>query len=430
VPGTVGVLMRILFVALSDSVHTTRWISQLHGLGWDLHLFPYELSYGLHPDLKDLSVHGLIQEPDSPAHDAVRQTGLAWPFRRGRTRTLAALRRLAHGRLDQGARLARTIRDLQPDIVHSLEMQRAGYLTLEAREELGPGAFPPWIYSSWGNDIYLFGRRPEHEARVRNVLRSCDFLIADCERDIALSRQLGFRGRELGVFPTAGGYDISRMQEGRRNRPAERRLVMIKGYQSDTWGGRALVALQALSLCAKTLAGYRVIVYSASPESEVGSSAREIAQATGLNISVLPSRPHHELLKLFGQARVAVGLSVSDGTPNTMLEAMVMGAFPVQSDTVSTGEWIVNGRNGLLVPPEDPAAIADAIRRAVTDDLLVNQAADFNDRMTRSRVDMSIVKPRVIEAYRQVATWQRFRGASEKLGAMPEREIEMGASNR
>jgi glycosyltransferase involved in cell wall biosynthesis len=422
--------MRILFVALSDSVHTARWISQLHGLGWDLHLFPYELSYALHPDLRGVSVHGVIQEPGSPAHDAVRQTGLAWPFRRGRARTLAILRRLASLRFNQGARLARTIRDLQPDIVHSLEMQRAGYLTLEAREELGPGAFPPWIYSSWGNDIYLFGRRFEHEARVRNVLRSCDFLIADCERDIALSRQLGFRGRKLGVFPTAGGYDISRMQEGRQSRPAERRLVMIKGYQSDTWGGRALVALQAVGLCAETLAGYGVVVYSASPESEVGSSAREVGQATGLDISVLPSRPHHELLKLFGQARVAVGLSVSDGTPNTMLEAMIMGAFPVQSDTVSTGEWIDNGRNGLLVPAEDPAAVADAIRRAVTDDTLVNQAADFNDRMTRSRVEMSIVKPRVIEAYRRAAAWQQSEGASENTGPRRERETEVVALDR
>ena len=162
----------------------------------------------------------------------------------------------------------------------------------------------------------------------------------------------------------------------------------------------------------------------------MGSLAREAAQATGLDISVLSSRPHHELLRLFGQARVAVGLSVSDGTPNTMLEAMIMGAFPIQSDTLSTGEWIDDGRNGLLVPPEAPVAVADAIRRAVTDDLLVNQAADFNDRMTRSRVDMSIVKPQVVAAYQQVAMWRRFGGASEKLGAMPEREMEGACLNR
>jgi hypothetical protein len=244
----------------------------------------------------------------------------------------------------------------------------------------------------------------------------CDFFIADCERDISLSRQFGFRGQQLGVFPGPGGFEITRMQKHRQGPPAKRRLIMMKGYQGGAWGGRALVALQALRLCAEALSAYRVIVYSASPESEVGSLAREVAQGAGLDISVLSTRPHHELLSLFGQARIAVGLSISDGTPNAMLEAMIMGAFPVQSDTVSTGEWIVNGRNGLLVPPEDPAAVADAIRKAVADDLLVNQAADFNDRLTRSRVEMSIVKPRVVEAYRQVAMWQQFRAASEMQG--------------
>lgn len=401
--------MRILFVALSDSIHTARWISQLHGLSWDLHLFPWELTYGLHPDLKGISVHGVIQEPVSPAYDAVHQTGLAWPFRRGRARALDSLRRLAPRRFNQAARLARTISALEPDVVHCLEMQRAGYLTLEAREKIGADAFPAWIYSCWGNDLYLFGGHPEHECRVRSVLGSCDFFIADCERDLALSRQFGFRGCQLGVFPTAGGYDISRMQAYRQGLPAERRLIMIKGYQSDTWGGKAIAAIQAVSLCADTVSGYRVIVYSASPESEVGLLARKLAQRTGLDISVLPGMPHHELLRLFGQARVAVGLSVSDGTPNTMLEAMIMGAFPVQSDTVSTGEWIDDGHNGRLVPPEDPPRVADAIRRAVTDDLLVNQAADFNDRMMRSKVEMSIVRPRVIEAYRHVMMWQQFK---------------------
>ena len=32
--------MRILFVAMADSVHTARWISQIDDQGWDIHLYP------------------------------------------------------------------------------------------------------------------------------------------------------------------------------------------------------------------------------------------------------------------------------------------------------------------------------------------------------------------------------------------------------
>jgi len=32
--------MRILFVGLSQSIHTARWIDQITDQGWDLHLYP------------------------------------------------------------------------------------------------------------------------------------------------------------------------------------------------------------------------------------------------------------------------------------------------------------------------------------------------------------------------------------------------------
>jgi hypothetical protein len=47
--------MRILFVAMPDSIHTTRWISLLQKQGWDIYLFPaYEGQP--HPNMNDISV--------------------------------------------------------------------------------------------------------------------------------------------------------------------------------------------------------------------------------------------------------------------------------------------------------------------------------------------------------------------------------------
>ena len=100
---------------------------------------------------------------------------------------------------------------------------------------------------------------------------------------------------------------------------------------------------------------------------------------------------------------MAIGVNATDGVPNAMLEAMTMGAFPLQSDTESTAEWITHGRNGLLVEPGDPAGIAKAIRRALSDDALVDQAAERNLHLVNDRLDLSTVKPQVIEMYRNVA---------------------------
>jgi hypothetical protein len=277
-------------------------------------------------------------------------------------------------------------------------MQRAGYMTLESRSLLR-GRFPPWIYSSWGSDIYFFAKEPDHTERVSQVLAACDYLITDCQRDVALARKNGFRGTLLGVFPGVGGFDLEGMRHYRMPGPvAARRVVAVKGYHH--WAGRALTALQAIHRCVDLLRNYEIVVFSPSPEVEPVVS--HIAAVTGLRIRSLKDSPHVEILKLMGRARVAMGINVSDGTPNAMLEAMVMGALPLQSDTGSTAEWITDGVNGLLVSSEDPGAIEAALRRGLTDDDLVDRAAVNNARLVEERIAMSEITPKVVDAYKKV----------------------------
>ncbi len=80
-----------------------------------------------------------------------------------------------------------------------------------------------------------------------------------------------------------------------------------------------------------------------------------------------------------------------------------MGALPIQSDAGGAREWIRDGENGLLVPSEDADAIEAAIRRAVTDDALVERAAEVNERLTSERISRNLVTPRIVQAYEQVA---------------------------
>jgi glycosyltransferase involved in cell wall biosynthesis len=88
--------------------------------------------------------------------------------------------------------------------------------------------------------------------------------------------------------------------------------------------------------------------------------------------------------------------------PNSMLEAMVMGAFPIQSCTSCADEWIQNGKSGFIVSPEDPYEIANALRTALIDDRLVNQAAEINMQTAKERLDSSIIKPQVVKIYREI----------------------------
>jgi glycosyltransferase involved in cell wall biosynthesis len=56
--------------------------------------------------------------------------------------------------------------------------------------------------------------------------------------------------------------------------------------------------------------------------------------------------------------------------PLAVLEAMAMGVPVVASDVGGVREVVHDGRTGLLVPPEDPARLAEALLRVLTDDEL------------------------------------------------------------
>ena len=107
-------------------------------------------------------------------------------------------------------------------------------------------------------------------------------------------------------------------------------------------------------------------------------------------------------MRRFGAARIHVGLSISDGISQSLIESMVMGAFPIQSCTACANEWIENGKSGFLVPPEDPYRVAEALRCALTDDHLVDQAAILNAETAQQHLAYAHVKGKVVEMYKSI----------------------------
>ena len=156
-------------------------------------------------------------------------------------------------------------------------------------------------------------------------------------------------------------------------------------------------ALKHLSLCKRELKGYKIAIFSAS--SEVKKAAIEFSLDTQIPVDIIPPCPYHEMLEFFGKSRIYIGLSISDAISTSLLESMVMGAFPIQSDTSCADEWIVNGTSGFIVPPEDPRLIADAIKEAIKNDSLINNAVTINFNTAKERLNDKDVRDQVIRSY-------------------------------
>ena len=102
------------------------------------------------------------------------------------------------------------------------------------------------------------------------------------------------------------------------------------------------------------------------------------------------------------RSQVYVSLSSHDGTPNTLLEAMACGAFPVCGDIDSIREWITNGENGFLVDPLDPEKAAMAIITALHNEQLRKKAASQNKKITGKRAALAFVRRQMDQFYKQL----------------------------
>jgi glycosyltransferase involved in cell wall biosynthesis len=77
-----------------------------------------------------------------------------------------------------------------------------------------------------------------------------------------------------------------------------------------------------------------------------------------------------ELLALYRRAHALVHVSLTEGVPQVLVEAMASGTPIVATDVGGIGAALEDGRAGLLVPPADLQALVEAVLRLSDDEEL------------------------------------------------------------
>ena len=415
---------RILFVVMQNSPHAMRWINQLNQNQWEIFLYPIHAAKP-HPDFQGISIcqPSRVVRLRESIQIVLKKTLFKWMHLFGIAKLSDALEEKVFYVLsllnmiyddwvtisyvnggpkipiEYGPkRLAQVIKDLKPDLVHSLEFQHCGYCVLAASEVLG-NEMPTWAASNWGSDIYFYQQFLEDRELISRVLQKINFYFSECQRDIDLALTFNPNLAPSFLVPASGGFNLEALLLSRSlKKPSERRLIMVKGYES--FAGRALVALAALKQCAKDLEGFQVLVYSASPE--VRQEISRMKKLDGIDIEVLEKVLPDQMMKLFCQARVYLGVSVSDGISISMLEAMACGTFPIQTNTSCCQEWIVDGQSGYIISPDDLLGMVKKIQTALHNDELVNLAHRLNWEIISERLDEQKISAQTQEIYQKM----------------------------
>ena len=122
----------------------------------------------------------------------------------------------------------------------------------------------------------------------------------------------------------------------------------------------------------------------------------------GHAVELLTPMPHAQMAEVYRRAAVLVSPSVHDGTPNTLLEGMVSGCFPVAGDLESIREWITDGENGLLTDATDAHRLAESIVRALKSKDLRKQAAGLNAKRIAEGAEYNACMSQASSFYQRV----------------------------
>jgi glycosyltransferase involved in cell wall biosynthesis len=278
--------------------------------------------------------------------------------------------------------LKEVIHEVNPDLVHAMRIPYEGMLAAQA---MGGEKDIPLIISVWGNDFTLHApATPWMSMYTRRALQRADGLHTDCQRDQRLAATWGYaKMKPVVVLPGNGGIRLDEFYPPRaRSQGGDETIINPRGF-------RAYIRNDTFFLAARQVIdnnpGTKFICPAMAGETE----ALDWIEKLGLreSVALLPKVSRKQMGDLYRRAIITVSPSTHDGTPNTLLEGMACGCFPVAGDLESLREWITAEVNGILIDPADPAALAKAILLTLERPEFRRQAMEINLRLIAERAE-------------------------------------------
>jgi glycosyltransferase involved in cell wall biosynthesis len=190
-------------------------------------------------------------------------------------------------------------------------------------------------------------------------LRSADATRAISSYTAAIAREV--TGREpAAVFPTY--FDLeSFLRDPPRRLPDQPQAAWVGALQRTK--DPALLA-RAWRLVFPRIPDARLVIVGRGPlRAEVEALALEFPQT----VKAIPWLSPPELARLIDDSTMLTLTSKSEGLGRVILEAFARGRPVVATDVGGVSDIVVPDRNGLLVAPEDPEALAAAMARVLGD---------------------------------------------------------------
>lgn len=302
-------------------------------------------------------------------------------------------------------RLREYIERVKPDLVHAMRVPYEGMMAADAYNGT------PLLVSIWGNDFTLHAPSTRLMSHYTNwTMQVSDALHADCHRDVRLAHEWGLnRAKPSLVAPGNGGIrtDVFHPPEGPIEDPV---IINPRGFRPYV---RNDMFFKAIPLVLKKHPNAKFIFALMAGEPQVEQWTEQLGVRDA--VELLPPLSHAQMADVFRRVQIVASPSIHDGTPNSLLEGIACGCFPVAGDLESIREWITPGENGLLFNSNDPRSIADAICVALESKDLRIKAMALNQEVILSRAEYQANMKMVEEFYGKLVRNQGNVGTAKQV---------------
>jgi glycosyltransferase involved in cell wall biosynthesis len=285
--------------------------------------------------------------------------------------------------------IGRTVRRIQRewpiDVMHAHMMVPDGWAAARIGHELGV----PAVGTAHRADVLdVPAQGAKARMRVAEAIQTLDAVvtvsraIGDAADAIARPR------RPITVVPNGADETVflPRGAAAARERiglPADGPVISYVGKLVPRKGVDDLVEAMGI-LAARASGAPRLVMAGIGPLREpLERRAAELGVAD--RITWLGKVPHDDVGRVMSTGDVFVLPSLSEGLPTVVCEAMACGLPVVATAVDGTPESVDDPHTGLLVPPHDPGALAQALARVLDDDAL--RAAMGTEALRRSGED-------------------------------------------
>lgn len=296
----------------------------------------------------------------SHLHFAFRQTRrffgtLAYLLSRRHPSWRARFKTLMH--FSEGVYAAGLIQNLEFDHLHAHFMDRAATIALVISRLLDK----PYSLTAHANDIYV------NPVLLVEKLSEAKFTATCTYYNKAYLEQFGeglFNDKLYCIYHglAVDDYIVT------KNRKDEKFLILSVGQLKEKKGFEYL--LRACRILIDRGHSFECQIVGEGPRREyLESLISELSLEA--RVQLCGALPHHEVIEKYGQANLFVLPAVlapdgdRDGIPNVILEAMAMDLPVVSTDHSAIPEVVEHRMNGLLVPPADEQALADALEEII-----------------------------------------------------------------